>query len=59
MSTQDDIFDVEDALKGKVEAEAFDRIVRWAGLMESDNDQLSKDNQTLRSAIRIIKEVKV
>lgn len=40
MALQDDIFDVEEALKGKAEAEAFDRIQDHLNRVEVRNREM-------------------
>ena len=55
MSLQDDIFDIEDALKGKPEAEGFRRIVRALANFEEENDNLEKVFAALKRGAEAVK----
>jgi len=54
MGIQDDMFDIENKLKGTDLEEAFNRFSVWAGQQEYENDQLEKENAILRKSIKIV-----
>ena len=54
MSIDDDGWDVEAALKGKPEAEAFDNFMAWAYKTSGLLEVALKENQHLRKAIEIV-----
>jgi hypothetical protein len=55
MAMQDDIFDVEDALKGKPEAASFDRIYTRFCRMEEENINLNRVFAALKEGARAVK----
>lgn len=55
MSMQDNIYDVEAEVKGTDAEEAFEKVVRWAGLMESDLELLLGRYNILIEAFKLIK----
>jgi len=58
VSIDDDFFDVQSALEGTPEKEAFDRWMTYASNLETEVEQLRKENSTLRTAFEILKENK-
>lgn len=54
MSIQDDIFDIDNALKKKADKKMFKRIISWAFEMEEELDELRKENECLRNTIKIV-----
>ena len=54
MSIDDDFYDVEAAVKGKPEQEAFNRFSQHTSNLEIDVDELRKENSTLRGAFKIL-----
>lgn len=58
MSLQDDIFDIEEALKRKPnEKEKFHQLMLWLGQLEVERDILQEQVYSLKRAIKIVKEV--
>jgi hypothetical protein len=55
MSEMDNIFDVRDALKKNKHAKkAFKELEDWIWSMQSDNEQLRKENRAFREVIKVV-----
>jgi hypothetical protein len=57
MGVQDYIFDVQSALEGKPEAEAFDKLVTYIGNLERANFTLNSVLQDIREGARALKSL--
>jgi len=56
MSIDDDFYDVQEALKGTPEEQAFDRWMVYASNLEQEVEELRRNNSTLREAFKILKD---
>jgi len=54
MSIEDDVFDIQDALIGKVESHAFDRLMNRFNFLESEVDRLLRQQMVLIQSIEIV-----
>jgi len=52
MSIQDDIFDIQAKLKDSESEQAFNRVIKWAGQLEIENDTYHKCDR-LRGRVSI------
>ena len=55
MALQDDIFDLQDALKGKLEAKSLDRLLVVFYELEEENENLNKVVGALKEGARALK----
>ena len=55
MSMQDDIFDVEAAVKGTPEAKAFDRIYTYLGNLEREIEVLQPKVRVIEDFARLLR----
>lgn len=57
MSIQDDVFDVQAALDGKPEAEAFERICEYLARIEKREDEAEQKLSQISAGLRALKEL--
>jgi hypothetical protein len=55
LSIQDDIFDIEDALKDKTEAKIFARLCEYLYAIEEDNSEKTAFVENIRKGIEAVK----
>lgn len=57
MSLQDDIFDIQDALKGKPELKTFKKVMKFYSAMEAEHDNNLKILDAVSTGIRALKYI--
>lgn len=58
MALQDDIFDVQDALKGKPESKSFNRIIKHLNAIETNYETQEKVLSALGAGLRALNWIK-